>query len=365
MTILAPGANIIHDLFHKNNLPDEANGGLVFDRYLNLWDYQPEGIPKRQKTLRDSLEKFVQEFNILTENTGRHEMLDMIHARRKRVLVKGCRTQRYTTVWRLSTGLGTDHPSENGFVFDPVTGIPMLPGSGIKGLCREAARILSTSKEAVDEFFGPEVEPGNSKTAAQGILVFYDAYPTNWPRLCVDIVNCHYPSYYRGLETLQPGEKVVPDETESPVPVFFLALDSGVTFDFWIGVRRNAKKAILDEAFKFLDFGLTILGFGAKTAVGYGVMESYKGNKITNVAPVKSSWLENTVKELMKSHNARKEEILRSTALAEAWMALTDVEQKRQTLKDIRDEWQTRGWWDNPRGKAIKKAFKIYSEFKI
>ena len=42
-----------------------------------------------------------------------------------------------------TTGLGNEHPLENGFVFLNPYGLPYLPGSGVKGVLRQAARELA------------------------------------------------------------------------------------------------------------------------------------------------------------------------------------------------------------------------------
>ena len=40
--------------------------------------------------------------------------------------------------------------------------------------------------------------PRRRRRGQVGSIVFHDAWPTSWPRLIVDIVNNHHPSYYRG-----------------------------------------------------------------------------------------------------------------------------------------------------------------------
>ncbi len=59
--------------------------------------------------------------------------------------------------------------------------------------------------------------------------------------------------------------------------MYFLAVDSGVDFVFslgWRGAAARDEKAPerLERAFKHLGQALGVLGIGAKTAVGYGVM---------------------------------------------------------------------------------------------
>ncbi len=43
-----------------------------------------------------------------------------------------------------TTGLGNEHPLENGFAFLWPYGLPYLPGSGVKGVLRQAARELAS-----------------------------------------------------------------------------------------------------------------------------------------------------------------------------------------------------------------------------
>jgi len=43
----------------------------------------------------------------------------------------------------LTTGLGNEHPLENGFAFLNPYGVPYLPGSGVKGVLRRAAEQLA------------------------------------------------------------------------------------------------------------------------------------------------------------------------------------------------------------------------------
>ncbi|MEW6259416.1 MAG: type III-B CRISPR module RAMP protein Cmr6 [Thermodesulfobacteriota bacterium] len=105
----------------------------------------------------------------------------------------------------------------------------------------------------------------------QGLLEFEDAFPDAQAQLDVDILNPHHSNYYQRGET--------PHDAEQPKPVFFLVLREGATFVFRIR-RRHTNHALwrwipdwnslLDEAF---NYACDWLGFGAKTATGYGAMK--------------------------------------------------------------------------------------------
>ncbi len=106
----------------------------------------------------------------------------------------------------------------------------------------------------------------------QGLVCFSDALPERGAQLGVDILNPHHRSYYQGEES--------PHDADQPLPVYFLVLKPGARFTFRAALLRGRKtpqlmehienwKVLLDRAF---DHACHWLGFGAKTAVGYGAM---------------------------------------------------------------------------------------------
>ena len=73
----------------------------------------------------------------------------------------GCRISATSTA-PFATGLGNEHPIENGFAFLTPYGLPYLAGSGVKGILRRAMQELCAdgidgfSGEAINALFGPE-----------------------------------------------------------------------------------------------------------------------------------------------------------------------------------------------------------------
>ena len=51
-----------------------------------------------------------------------------------------------TAIAPFTTGLGNEHPLENGFAFFNPYGLPYLAGSGVKGVLRQAARELASGQ---------------------------------------------------------------------------------------------------------------------------------------------------------------------------------------------------------------------------
>mgnify|MGYP006087148779 CR=1 FL=1 len=85
-----------------------------------------------------------------------------------------------------ATGLGNEHPTENGFAFLNPYGLPYLPGSGVKGVLRQAARELASGEwgdsgwtgEHITALFGPEAGAEASVEAlTRGALTFWDVIP--------------------------------------------------------------------------------------------------------------------------------------------------------------------------------------------
>lgn len=170
------------------------------------------------------------------------------------------------TDWRFVAGLGRKGPLEVGFTFNRY-GIPILPGSSVKGITRATALLLEGIAEQSAEFvaiFGRAPETGSDETVAQtGGAIFFDAIPTKTPSLELDVMNPHFPDYYKGAAP--------PTNWQSPIPVYFLTVAPGTEFAFAVGWRgAQADVALRDKAVQWLKRGLTELGAGAKTNAGYG-----------------------------------------------------------------------------------------------
>jgi len=186
-----------------------------------------------------------------------------------------------------TTGLGNEHPLENGFAFLWPYGLPYLPGSGVKGVLRQAARELAAdvtddgiakwggdsdwTAATIDALFGKE----DSNDAQRGALTFWDVIPQiKGNKLMVEVMTGHQGHYYMEGQT--------PHESGRPNLINFLTvpLKSGFSFHVLCDrpfLRRIAPelaendrwKALLQQAF---NHAFDWLGFGAKTTVGYGAM---------------------------------------------------------------------------------------------
>ncbi|GIU75435.1 MAG: hypothetical protein KatS3mg004_2522 [Bryobacteraceae bacterium] len=214
-----------------------------------------------------------------------------------------------------TTGLGNEHPLENGFSFLNPYGLPYLPGSGVKGVVREAARQLASGEwedprgwhtepvgefrvredgeektirlTALDVLFGRETPEGESGHF-RGVLSFWDVIPEiSGNTLRVEVMTPHQTHYYQQKTDKKSGNSTTPHDSGQPNPILFLTVPPGSKFHFFVTcdlarLKRVAPslaeqdhwKHLLDAAFAHAFYWL---GFGAKTAVGYGAMRRKAG----------------------------------------------------------------------------------------
>lgn len=186
-----------------------------------------------------------------------------------------------------TTGLGNEHPLENGFAFLNPYGLPYLPGSGVKGVLRQAARELighhwgshqGWTDGAIDALLGKTGDTTDAEGATElqrGALTFWDVLPQiEGDALQVEVMTPHQSHYHQNGAT--------PHESGQPNPIHFLTVPPGSKFAFHVhcdlaflarlspeladdGAWQRLLNAAFVHAFQWL-------GFGAKTAVGYGAM---------------------------------------------------------------------------------------------
>ena len=303
----------------------QASPGLRFGMYLQLWgidhrsnehlwttadiDYGVRGQERRERTVEKDNKTFaLQKAGELKPND--QATMRALAARQAHLAATTSHllSLSATTISPFTTGLGNEHPLENGFSFLNPYGLPYLPGSGIKGVLRQAARELASGDwgdtqgwttepthwlelggrriplSVLDVLFGLENSDGSSDQV-RGALTFWDAIPQiPGDRLAVDIMTPHQSHYYQRKTERKSGDSSSPHDSGQPIPIPFLTLPPGTSFSFHVrcdvrhlGVlapdlaHQNRWQTLLVAAF---EHAFEWLGFGAKTAVGYGAMES-------------------------------------------------------------------------------------------
>ena len=181
------------------------------------------------------------------------------------------RTLTAQTQGRLVIGLGNKNVLEMGIRLDRTWGVPVLPGSALKGLASHVAHLdagggwrLPDDKKNVAVGEHHAYLFGTSKNA--GIVTFHDAWwdpSTEGTPLELDVMTVHHPDYY------QKGN-VPPSDMDSPNPVSFVTAQGN--FLVALELAPGADPSWLDTALELLDHGLRNYGLGAKTNAGYGRM---------------------------------------------------------------------------------------------
>ncbi|RKZ00075.1 MAG: type III-B CRISPR module RAMP protein Cmr6 [Candidatus Hydrothermota bacterium] len=185
------------------------------------------------------------------------------------------------TTQPLIVGLGEPSPYETGITLDFLTGLPIIPGSALKGVTRRAAIMKLSGRtdilpygnefdelakaydqhEQIVEIFGTQDQKGK--------VIFMDAYPVEWPNglFRVDIMNPHYGPYYSN-----PSEENPPADWYNPVPVPYLTVNTDVIYRFVLASEKE-NRDLLNAAVEWLKFALENIGVGAKGNQGYGVFQ--------------------------------------------------------------------------------------------
>ena len=307
-----------------------------------------------------------------------------------------------------TTGLGNEHPLENGFTFLNPYGLPCLPGSGVKGVIRRAAEELahrdffendsgwtlpaiwhlfgfepwltsasrksdteweewiggfSAEKEEIVAYLDTSLDETSKsqklkscileaddpmRTLLQerhlhvrGALEFWDVIPQiNGKKLAVEIMTPHHSHYYQNKTH---AGSTSPHDSGNPNPISFLTVPPGSDFVFHVrcnhrrlsrcapdlatdGRWRTLLEAAFEHAFEWL-------GFGAKTAVGYGAMERDRAGEERFQQEHEDR--KRAARERVERERAEKEAEARE---AERLATLSPIEQEIETvIRDRRD----------------------------
>ncbi|MCS6912331.1 MAG: type III-B CRISPR module RAMP protein Cmr6 [Myxococcota bacterium] len=232
----------------------DTHAGLWMDRYLKISSDSRTG---QEEAAAAAKARHLLELAQVRVPLGYPEAFQR---RRDGLLAQGARVATAECVGRLVVGLGAKGPLEVGLHLDHTWGVPVLPGSALKGLCVRAADLL-----VVDPAWRRQAESHRELFGArdhQGAVVFHDAWwdPQGQDHLPLhlDVMTVHHPDYYQG------GGQSPPADTDSPTPVPFIS----VTGRFLVAVSGTEQAC--EAALSILKLGLLELGLGAKTNAGYG-----------------------------------------------------------------------------------------------
>jgi len=191
---------------------------------------------------------------------------------------------------RLLLHLGRANVLENvGLYCDHTTGLPLIPGTALKGIVSAWAcwaehfnpaghgsfRGFTESSRQRRNFTAEEARLAcrilgdNSATGSEsaGEVIFVGGFPLTPPKLGLDIVNPHYDE-----ETDRHTRQIRVCDKTRLTPNTFLCLEPGTIWRFVFYVRAGVPDAadLLKQTSTWIEEALTQLGIGAKTAAGYG-----------------------------------------------------------------------------------------------
>jgi len=262
------------------------NPALIFGKFI------PYTLEKKEENENKDkyLQLVIKETNFLLQKTN---LLESLHKRIEHWIKNtGNNLEKLvaTTSWRLVIGLGASHPQETSMTLHHIYGIPYIPGSAIKGVTRhwavlkfadnnrknnekfeDAIKRIAEALERGDDL-NMEIDKITFKDLIeifgtqekQGKVIFFDAYPVGEIKLKIDIMNPHYPEYYAGKEP--------PADWQNPVPIKFLTVEN-TKFEFYLGIKDKNSEGLLDKTKRLLLEALKEYGIGAKTSLGYGILE--------------------------------------------------------------------------------------------
>jgi CRISPR type III-B/RAMP module RAMP protein Cmr6 len=190
------------------------------------------------------------------------------------------------TVGRLIVGLGSENVLETGIRLHHAYGMPILPGSALKGLAAhycdqvwgQSDRRFKKPTQEEDKAYrkwlaglGPKPEDNYHRllfgtTDDSGCVVFHDGWfvpDSEKEPLKLDVMTPHHPKWLDG--------SVPPTDFDSPTPVPFLSVSG--TFRIavsWHGPEHPQAKCWTERASQLLRDALHNWGVGGKTTSGYG-----------------------------------------------------------------------------------------------
>ena len=181
-----------------------------------------------------------------------------------------------TIDWRMVVGLGGNSILETDITLHHLYGLPIIPGSALKGLTRTYAAI-EEEKVYIADFDG-RMRPSTAIETDHndirrifgmqdraGTVIFFDAFPkTGQASFVLDIMNLHYPDYYQ--------KNAAPTNDQNPKLITFLAVHH-TSYMFALALRQGVPekyKEDLATAKIWLSKALAAYGVGGKTSAGYG-----------------------------------------------------------------------------------------------
>ena len=250
-------------MMNPNRLPEDTNvenPSLYFNKLL--------AISNRNNDPRDITTNLLSISNVCGKYNK--DLLNSLIHRRKKVTKSfeklGCKViNKNFSLDNSKLLIGSGNPSifEVGFTFSRNYGIPIIPGTTIKGVLshyiQEELEDNHPLNENFKKLFGTDQNDNNHE---KGLLIFLDAIPVRY-KIGIDIVNNHFQPYYM-------KEDKPPNDRYNPNPVTYLVVEDA-RFLFTVLSDKPIKDELKNSFKEVFVECLQDFGVGAKTSYGYGL----------------------------------------------------------------------------------------------
>jgi CRISPR type III-B/RAMP module RAMP protein Cmr6 len=255
------------------------------------------------------------------------------HVRRTPRLTDGPWQRRVAVVvsqGRVLCGMGERTPTENGLSIHTTYGVPVLPGSSLKGITRAWLKETAPDSHWRDggdcfvDAFGRQVDADiRDDIGMSGLVHFLDALwvpgdaslpASPW---AAEILTPHFGKYYDGREA--------PDGTQAPIPITFLAAQGGFR------VVLEGPDGLVDRVMEHLLVALLNRGVGAKGRSGFGRFTNW-GDKRT-----RDDMQEERAGEEARAERERQAEFSRATTVDAMLNAIRTHESDADLRKLVAD----------------------------
>lgn len=265
---LPPGHrfNLYAPMWVKDIFEDKGRliGGNVFEvgKPINVQKFKGQVIRKERKGGKQNvLDVLSEKYAVEIEKIAR----TLFNRQKSLAIVSNAMIIPILLTSPFAVGLGNAHPVENGFSFLSPYGLPYIAGSGVKGVLRKAAQESGKlTSEEINILFGNE----DTKNATCGVLNFWDGFPQCF-KMDIEVMTPHQSSYYDGRSS--------PHDQGTPTPIPFLVVPHNTKMNLIIQCNEsrlnNRIEDWQDKVVEIVEYASKWLGFGAKTAVGYGSFE--------------------------------------------------------------------------------------------
>ena len=254
-----------------------SNAGLLLSRYLRVpVNQQGDEHNKERKELFDIAAHALKNPEVI----GAYRQA--FHRRKRWIETSAAQTVSalFETKGRMIIGLGGENVLETGLTLEHAYGVPIIPGSALKGL---AAHYCTQTWGEREKGFDVSTRGKKGKVAGEfakilfgdndesGFIAFHDAWltPESLKKqnfgLKQDVMTPHHGEYYSG--------NAAPTDFDDPNPVHFLSVTG--QFSLAISCEDTGENGLewAKLAFQLIREALEDRGIGGKTSSGYGRMK--------------------------------------------------------------------------------------------